>query len=126
MCLLWLLLQFIVLVMYWDVPAVSSEEGGVLVEMKGEEPHEEEAPLMGPDEEPTPSYKAVGCSPAGEWPVGGPSAASSPFRNFSASRGETPKSPDWRNMFSRWQQLNCYIRFSRNTFRGKFGPQVKS
>lgn len=86
MCLLWLLLQFIVLVMYWDVPPVSSqEEGRVVLEMKGEEPREEEAPLMGPDEEPSPSYEAVG---GGQLGPGAP-AASSPFRNFSASGGET-------------------------------------
>lgn len=86
MCLLWLLLQFIILAMYWDVPPVSSEEEEVL-EMKREEAHEEEAPLMGSDEEATPSYKAVG-----ERPIRGGSGASSPFRNFSASRGETANS----------------------------------
>lgn len=105
MCLLWLLLQFIVLVMYWDVPPVSSENGEVLVEMKREEAHEEEAPLMGLDEESAPSYRA-----AGERPVRGGSAESGPFRNFSASRGESPNSPvRLGNVFSR---LNCYICFS--------------
>ncbi|TNM97934.1 hypothetical protein fugu_014180 [Takifugu bimaculatus] len=93
MCLLWLLLQFIVLVMYWDVPPIGSEEGGVLLEMKREEPREEEVPLMGSDEENAPSYRAVSSSsPAdtsaapGERCAHGGSAASSPFRNFSASR----------------------------------------
>lgn len=89
MCLLWLLLQFIVLVMYWDVPPVGSDEEGLLLEMKGEEPREEEAPLMGPDEEPTPSYEAVGCSPPEGRPDGGGPAASSPFTHFSPGRGET-------------------------------------
>lgn len=93
MCLLWLLLQLVVLLMYWDVPAVRSEERGLLLEMM-EEPHQEEAPLMGPDEEPAPSYKA-----AGEPPVHRGSAATSPFRNFSASRGETWNGPDRRNRF---------------------------
>lgn len=94
MCLLWLLVQFVVLVMYWDVPPISSEVGGVLLEMKREQPGEEEAPLMGSEEENAPSYRAVGCDPAdasearGERPVHGGSAASSSFRNFSASRGE--------------------------------------
>lgn len=91
MCLLWLLLQFIVLVMYWDVPPIGSEGGEVLLEMKREEPREEEAPLMGSDEENAPSYRAVSTSAAPEERrVHGGSAASSPFRNFSASRGETP------------------------------------
>lgn len=72
--------------MYWDVPPISSEEEEEeeVLEMKRQEVHEEEAPLMGPDEEATPSYKAVG-----ERPVRGGPGASSPFRNFSASRGET-------------------------------------
>lgn len=112
MCLLWLLLQFIVLVMYWDVPPVGSEGGGVLLEMKREEPREEEVPLMGSDEENAPSYRAVSSSPAhtaapGEPCVHGGSAASSPFRNFSASRGETPPSQRqniWTNM--RQYELN--------------------
>eukprot|EP00066_Takifugu_rubripes_P009147 XP_003975842.1 PREDICTED: major facilitator superfamily domain-containing protein 8-like [Takifugu rubripes] len=93
MCLLWLLLQFIVLVMYWDVPPIGSEGGGVLLEMKREEPREEEVPLMGSDEENAPSYRAVSSSGAAEVSAGlgercvhGGSAASSPFRNFSASR----------------------------------------
>lgn len=93
MCLLWLLLQFIILVMYWDVPPIGSDGGAVLLEMKREEevPPEEEVPLMGSDEENAPSYRAVSTSAArGERCVHGGSAASSPFRNFSASRGESP------------------------------------
>lgn len=79
MCLLWLLLQFIILVMYWDEPALSSqEEGGEVLEMKREEPQEEEGPLLGPDEQPSPSY----CGPGGERPGHG-------CRSFSGSGGET-------------------------------------
>uniref|UniRef100_A0A3P8S0N2 Major facilitator superfamily domain containing 8-like 2 n=1 Tax=Amphiprion percula TaxID=161767 RepID=A0A3P8S0N2_AMPPE len=51
MCLLWVLLQFAVLAMYWDVPPIGSEEGAagaVNLEMKREG---EEAPLMGSDED---------------------------------------------------------------------------
>uniref|UniRef100_A0A8C4DBP4 Major facilitator superfamily domain containing 8-like 2 n=1 Tax=Dicentrarchus labrax TaxID=13489 RepID=A0A8C4DBP4_DICLA len=47
MCLLWVLLQFVVLAMYWDVPPISSEGGA------------EEVPLMGSDEEPVHTYRAV-------------------------------------------------------------------
>lgn len=119
MCLLWLLLQFIVLVMYWDVPPVSSEEGGVLLEMKREEPREEEAPLMGPDgEAAATSYQAVGCGPPGERPVRG--GSSSPFRSFSASRGE-PERPRLEEPVFSWG-VCC----SRNKFRGKFGHKRKT
>ncbi|XP_034559774.1 uncharacterized protein mfsd8l2 [Notolabrus celidotus] len=93
MCLLWVLLQFVVLAIYWDVPPVSSEGGAVLVEMKQEEGDvEEEAPLMGSDEESAQTYRAVNSdeletSAASEnQPFQGSSAGSNPFQNFSVSR----------------------------------------
>lgn len=58
MCLLWMLLQFVVLAMYWDVPPVSCEGGATMMEMKQEEV-EEEVPLMGSDEEPVHTYRAL-------------------------------------------------------------------
>ncbi|XP_051253066.1 major facilitator superfamily domain-containing protein 8 [Dicentrarchus labrax] len=91
MCLLWVLLQFVVLAMYWDVPPISSEGGAVMVEMKQEE-NEEEVPLMGSDEEPVHTYRAVNSdqletSTSSEMQaVHGASAVSNPFKNFSASR----------------------------------------
>ncbi|XP_053185616.1 major facilitator superfamily domain-containing protein 8 [Scomber japonicus] len=92
MCLLWVLLQFAVLAMYWDIPPISSTEGGeVLVEMKQEEV-EEEMPLMGSDEEPVHTYRAVNSdlvetSTSSEMqPFHGASKVSNPFKNFSASR----------------------------------------
>ncbi|CAJ1071949.1 major facilitator superfamily domain-containing protein 8 [Xyrichtys novacula] len=93
MCLLWGLLQFVVLAMYWDVPPVISEGGVVLVEMKQEEgDNEEEAPLMGSDEEPAHTYSAVNSDELETSTVSemqsfqGASAGSDPFKNFSASR----------------------------------------
>uniref|UniRef100_A0A3Q4MB47 Major facilitator superfamily domain containing 8-like 2 n=1 Tax=Neolamprologus brichardi TaxID=32507 RepID=A0A3Q4MB47_NEOBR len=58
MCLLWVLLQFVVLAMYWDVPPISCEGGATMMEMKQEEV-EEEVPLMGSDEEPVHTYRAL-------------------------------------------------------------------
>lgn len=94
MCLLWMLLQFVVLAMYWDVPPISSvgtEE--VLLEMKrecgGGEEEDEGVPLIGSDEEPANSYSAVSCSrSAEEQSACASSAESNVFRNFSVSRGE--------------------------------------
>lgn len=100
MCLLWLLLQFVVLAMYWDVPPVSSVgEEEVMLEMKRErgDQEEEEMPLMGSDEEPASTYSAVSCGrpdtpeAAEESPVYGSSAQSDLFRNFSFSRGEAER-----------------------------------
>lgn len=87
MCLLWVLLQFVVLAMYWDVPPLSAAEGGTaMVEIKQDE---EEVPLMGPDEEPMHTYRAVNAdqreSSSEMHSVRG---ASNPFKNFSVSRGE--------------------------------------
>ncbi|XP_056246974.1 major facilitator superfamily domain-containing protein 8 isoform X1 [Seriola aureovittata] len=92
MCLLWMLLQCVVLAMYWDVPPISSEGGAVMVEMKREEDDQEEVPLMGSDEEPVHTYRAVSSnqleiSTSSETePIHGSSTVSNPFRNFSASR----------------------------------------
>ncbi len=95
MCLLWVLIQFVVLAMYWDVPPISSEGGAVMVEMKQEEGDEEEVPLIGSDEEPVHTYRAVSSnqsetSTSSEMQSvhGGASAVLNPFKNFSASRGE--------------------------------------
>lgn len=96
MCLLWMLLQFVVLAMYWDVPPISSvgaEE--VMLEMKREHGREEEeddegVPLMGSDEEPVNTYSAVSCSrTAEEQPACGSSAEPNVFTNFSISGGES-------------------------------------
>lgn len=95
MCLLWVLLQFVVLAFYWDVPPLSAEGGAVMVEMKQEDGDEEEAPLMGSDEDGVRTYRAVSSvqsetstSSEGQPVVPGDPAASDPFKNFSASRGE--------------------------------------
>uniref|UniRef100_H2LYK4 Major facilitator superfamily domain containing 8-like 2 n=1 Tax=Oryzias latipes TaxID=8090 RepID=H2LYK4_ORYLA len=58
MCLLWLLLQFVVLALYWDVPPIKSEEEGLRMEMKQED-EEEEAPLIRGDEQLAHTYRAV-------------------------------------------------------------------
>ena len=89
MCLLWVLLQFVVLTMYWDIPPISSEGGAIMMETKQQE--EEEVPLMGSDEELVHTYRAVNSdqletSTSSELqPV---HRALNPFKNFSASRGE--------------------------------------
>uniref|UniRef100_A0A665TPC2 Major facilitator superfamily domain-containing protein 8-like n=1 Tax=Echeneis naucrates TaxID=173247 RepID=A0A665TPC2_ECHNA len=92
MCLLWMLLQCVVLVMYWDVPPVSSEGGAVMLEMKQERADEEEVPLIGSDEEILHTYSAVDSNQLGistssdREPIRGGSAVADPFGNFSASR----------------------------------------
>lgn len=100
MCLLWVLLQFVVLAMYWDVPPISSEGGAVMMEMKQEEEgcDEEEVPLIGSDVELQHTYRAVNtdqlesstCSSEAQ-PVHGASADSNPFKNFSVSGGEASR-----------------------------------
>lgn len=87
MCLLWTLLQFVVLAGYWDVPPISSQGGVVLLEMKQEE--EEEAPLMRSDEEEARTYRAVD-SDQSETSFASQRAheTSNPFKNFSVSNGE--------------------------------------
>uniref|UniRef100_A0A3B3BJG2 Major facilitator superfamily domain containing 8-like 2 n=1 Tax=Oryzias melastigma TaxID=30732 RepID=A0A3B3BJG2_ORYME len=91
MCLLWLLLQFVVLVLYWDVPPIKSEEEGLRMEMKQEEDEEEEAPLIRGDEQLAHTYRAVNSdqledssSSSSETPS--LHGAANPFKNFSASR----------------------------------------
>ncbi|XP_033507328.2 major facilitator superfamily domain-containing protein 8 [Epinephelus lanceolatus] len=92
MCLLWLLLQFVVLATYWDVPPISSEGGAVMVEMKREEDDGEKVPLMRSDEEQVHTYRAVSpdqseTSASCEMhPERGASSISNPFKSFSASR----------------------------------------
>uniref|UniRef100_A0A3B5LCB7 Major facilitator superfamily domain containing 8-like 2 n=1 Tax=Xiphophorus couchianus TaxID=32473 RepID=A0A3B5LCB7_9TELE len=84
MCLLWTLVQFVVLAGCWDVPPISSQGGVVLLEMKQEE--EEEAPLMGSDEEEARTYRAVD-SDQSETSFASQRAheTSNPFKNFSIS-----------------------------------------
>ncbi|PWA17383.1 hypothetical protein CCH79_00011249 [Gambusia affinis] len=84
MCLLWTLLQFIILAGYWDVPAISSQGGVVVLEMKQEE--EEEAPLMGSDEDEARTYRTVDFDQS-ETSSASQRAheTSNPFKNFSVS-----------------------------------------
>ncbi|XP_054889352.1 major facilitator superfamily domain-containing protein 8 [Poeciliopsis prolifica] len=84
MCLLWALLQFVVLAGYWDAPPISSQGGVVALEMKQQE--EEEAPLMGSDEEEARTYRAVD-SDQSETSSASQRAheTSNPFKNFSVS-----------------------------------------
>ncbi|KAG7227125.1 hypothetical protein INR49_013923 [Caranx melampygus] len=92
MCLLWMLLQCVVLVMYWDVPPINSEGGAVMVEMKQEEADEEDMPLIGYDDEPVHTYRAVSSSQletstlSETQPIHDVLTVSNPFGNFSASR----------------------------------------
>lgn len=103
MCLLWLLIQCVVVFMYWDVPPLSSEDGAVTLEMKrggndddGGGDDEEEVPLMpSGGEESAPAYRALGSE---QLDIGassethserGVTSTSNPFRNFSLSRGES-------------------------------------
>lgn len=93
MCLLWMLLQLVVLAMDWDVPPIASAGAEVMLEMKRErggcKEEEEGVPLMGSDEEPVNTYSAVGCSRTPEeQPDCGSSAEQNVFRNFSIGRGE--------------------------------------
>ncbi|KAM4550913.1 major facilitator superfamily domain-containing protein 8 [Odontesthes bonariensis] len=86
MCLLWVLLQFVVLTMYWDIPPISSEGGAILMETKQQE--EEEVPLMGSDEELVHTYRAVNSDqlePSTSSEIQPVHGALNPFKNFSAS-----------------------------------------
>ncbi|TNN54347.1 Major facilitator superfamily domain-containing protein 8 [Liparis tanakae] len=91
MCLLWVLLQFVVLAFYWDVPPISSQEGTGLVEIKPEDDEEEEVLLSGSDEEPLLTYRAVNSDRSensnlsGVQTVHGASTASKPLESFSGS-----------------------------------------
>uniref|UniRef100_A0A7N8YC07 Major facilitator superfamily domain containing 8-like 2 n=1 Tax=Mastacembelus armatus TaxID=205130 RepID=A0A7N8YC07_9TELE len=81
MCLLWVMIQFVILVVYWDLPP-----------MKHDEDHEEEVPLMGSDEEPVLTYRTVvsnqseASSSCEIQAIQGVSLISNPFKNFSAGR----------------------------------------
>ncbi|KAG7524112.1 major facilitator superfamily domain-containing protein 8-like [Solea senegalensis] len=95
MCLLWVLLQCVVLAMYWDVPPISSEGGAMMLEMKQEQNDDdgdEEAPLMQCSEESAHTYRAVNSnqpetSTSDETETAlGATTVSDPFKNFSASR----------------------------------------
>uniref|UniRef100_A0A8C5ETT8 Uncharacterized LOC114479419 n=1 Tax=Gouania willdenowi TaxID=441366 RepID=A0A8C5ETT8_GOUWI len=57
MCLLWVLLQFVVMAMYWDVVPVDSEDGVVVMEMKRGGTEEEGLPLIGCDDEESHTYR---------------------------------------------------------------------
>ncbi|KAM4727638.1 major facilitator superfamily domain-containing protein 8 isoform 2-T2 [Anableps anableps] len=89
MCLLWMLLQFIVLAAYWDVPPISSEGAVIVLELKQEEvKEEEEVPLMGSDEEVARTYRAINSDQL-ETSTSSESQtaheALNPFKNFSIS-----------------------------------------
>ncbi|KAF7654636.1 hypothetical protein LDENG_00067050 [Lucifuga dentata] len=95
MCLLWTLLQFVVLALYWDLPPISSTEGGVLMVELKEEEEEEEVPLMRLEEEPAHTYRAVNADQmetsvsepqSFSSPEPGTSTVLNPFKTFSASR----------------------------------------
>ncbi|MEQ2198290.1 hypothetical protein XENOCAPTIV_010646, partial [Xenoophorus captivus] len=89
MCVLWLLLQFVVLGTYWDIPPISSEEGVTVLELKQQEEKEEEVPLMGSDEEAGRTYSAVNSDQVETSTLSETAhEASNPFQNFSVSRGE--------------------------------------
>lgn len=111
MCLLWVLLQFVVLAMYWDAPPTSSEGGAVMVEMKQEEANEEEVPLMGSGEEPLHTYRAVSynqvktSATSETQPVDGAPAVSSLFKNFSARGGEL-SGPMIVSSGSQWEEVS--------------------
>ncbi|KAM9844617.1 major facilitator superfamily domain-containing protein 8 [Aulostomus maculatus] len=89
MCLLWALLQFVVLAIYWDVqPNTLTEEGAPMVELKQEE--EEEAPLMGLDDEPVHNYSTLNSdhaenSASSEMQPFYGASSSNLFQKFSAS-----------------------------------------
>ncbi|KAA8587342.1 hypothetical protein FQN60_016204 [Etheostoma spectabile] len=92
MCLLWVLLQFVVLALYWDVPPISSEGGVVMVEMKQAQDEEEEVLLMGSNEDPVHTYRAVNTdqletSASSELQlVHVASSVSDPYKTFCSSR----------------------------------------
>ncbi|XP_053739893.1 major facilitator superfamily domain-containing protein 8 [Synchiropus splendidus] len=88
MCLLWTLLQFVVLALHWDVPPLSSEEElTAMVELK-QSAEDEAALLIQSEEILSQTYSSVNqlesSSELEQAPE--PSAAQNPFKNFSASR----------------------------------------
>ena len=50
MCAMWLLLQLVVALLYWDLPPAESSELQTVVRQKQRDDEEEEEPLMGADE----------------------------------------------------------------------------
>ena len=95
MCLLWLLLQVLVLAMFWELPPVISEEGAAMLEMRQEEVNGEEVPLVGSNEEPPCAYRAVSLNQekvavaaAETQPVQGAPSRFRPFKKWSAGGGE--------------------------------------
>ncbi|MED6287561.1 hypothetical protein CHARACLAT_017663 [Characodon lateralis] len=87
MCVLWVLLQFVVLATYWDIPPISSEEGVTILELKQQEEKEEEVPLMGSDEEAGRTYSAINSDQVETSTLSETAhEASNPFQNFSISR----------------------------------------
>lgn len=101
MCLLWVLLQFVVLAAFWDVLPVGSEEEVMMMEMK-REVGEEEEPLMGSDEEQLDAYRDVDSEEPGiststkAEPIHG---NQNPFKNFSLSKGEPAGPPGCQLVF---------------------------
>ncbi|XP_048831886.1 uncharacterized protein LOC125708418 isoform X3 [Brienomyrus brachyistius] len=97
MCLLWILLQLAVLLMYWDLPPEDSASC-IIRDVVDVEEESEKEPLVGA-EEPSGSYGTVCPSPSeplpnGTLPHSSPPSShselpgqSNPFRNFNASRG---------------------------------------
>ncbi|XP_035993806.1 major facilitator superfamily domain-containing protein 8 [Fundulus heteroclitus] len=89
MCLLWMLLQFVVLAVYWDIPPTGPEGEFIALELKQEEEKEEEVPLMGSDEEAVRTYRAVDSD---QLETSASSVTqttredSNPFKNFGVSR----------------------------------------
>ncbi|XP_060941150.1 major facilitator superfamily domain-containing protein 8 [Limanda limanda] len=92
MCLLWVLLQCVVLALYWDLPPITSEDEAMILEMKQEEDDDEEVPLMQSNEDLSHTYRAVSSNQLENHALSDTqldqeaTAASNPFKNFSASR----------------------------------------
>lgn len=100
MCFLWMLLQLVVLFMYWDLPprgALQREEQETKQEEEEEGKDEEEKPLVAQDIQE--SYGSIQTAdilelpqhspslPNGNLDQPSPSRSTSPFHSFSASRG---------------------------------------
>ncbi|XP_057714138.1 major facilitator superfamily domain-containing protein 8 [Corythoichthys intestinalis] len=80
MCLLWSLLQFVVMAMYWDLPPIDAAEGAVaMTELKAEaDEDEEDEPLIGSEGNRANAYKALDSDAS--------SVGSEAFDNYSVSR----------------------------------------
>lgn len=91
MCGMWLLMQFAVMGLYWDIPALGSipEQHTPLTEVRGEE----EEPLMSLEDEDRAAGMDLYGSEQTETQLSRespspPPASFDPFENFSASHGE--------------------------------------